>query len=697
MLKVENRESAHVKSRVKDLSVVPNVVSYTGLFACITPLSKALPVDDVYEPILIRDTDSLIANFGDPRIDPEKYIDLYSIMQVVGNGTSCYVCKVKSGETGVYKVGFLGNLETISWDVSGENKIYTSTQEFAKPFILASIQATKAESPVVPITIVDGEPAAEGQCKYEFIDGVTPGKVKLKITLHTALATGYTLSNVISWPVDAAYSMTVYSSLSEDITIEADAIQAKPYSLKAFYLVVRVKNGSNTLATAKVKLEPTTTNQGLVDSLNSILNTYVNFTLDDESHKDACEVKENGEFSIVCALLDKVAPKAEGVRANIAGGEVSLAAPQIEIQRPKFTVSLSDYEKAYNQFKDKRYSGCILSDLTSPMIHRGYDDDYNPNAPDPSTYVDSLDVPTLEERRSLHFYLKQVACERKDATVILSVPYINIEIADKTLGSEDGKDHFKGTTALTMNEACDWVASQNNFSNLWEYGSTNTTDYAEQSFYLEIYYSWLNMKCTKIENGLAKSVTVKTAPSNVVINNILTSFRERGTQYPVAGDQLGTLPDYCSVLTNPKTKAERDQLVQYRINPIYDTGTRGVQIYGNETLNAGYTDLNAAHIARTLVNIRNRVDEFTESIKFSINNQILWDTWKNFVSSRILEPLKSVNAISSYTVSMGNDTTSAAEIANRRINGIVELTFYQSAEIFSLDFVVYSSATAFEE
>jgi len=212
-----------------------------------------------------------------------------------------------------------------------------------------------------------------------------------------------------------------------------------------------------------------------------------------------------------------------------------------------------------------------------------------------------------------------------------------------------------------------------------------------------MYYSWLSMQCTKIESGKAKSVRVKVAPSNLVINNVLTSYRERGVQYPVAGDQYGVLPETCIILQNPKTKAERDQLIQYRINPIYDTGTRGIQIFGNDTLNAGYTDLNAAHIARTLVYIRSTIDEYTEKLKFSINSMILWDTWKNYVSQYILEPLKSSNALSEYLVEMGTDTTSAAEIANRMIKGNISLIFYQSAEIFDLSYIVYSSATTIEE
>ena len=182
----------------------------------------------------------------------------------------------------------------------------------------------------------------------------------------------------------------------------------------------------------------------------------------------------------------------------------------------------------------------------------------------------------------------------------------------------------------------------------------------------------------------------------IAINNILTSYRERGVNYPVAGDQYGTLPNTCDITVNPKTKAERDQLVQSRINPIYDTGTRGIQIYGNETLNAGYTDLNAAHIARTLVNIRHQVDEYTETLKFLINSQMLWDQWQSYVSMYVLEPFKAANALAEYSVKMGEDTTSKEEIANRTINGIINLRFYQSCEIFDLSFVVYSTATTLD-
>ena len=793
MLKVENRESAHLKSRVKDLSVVPNLVAFTGLFAAITPVAKLSTIEgsNLYEPVLIRDTDSLIANFGDPRIDPEKYIDLYSIMQVVANGTSCYVAKVPSGDTGEYVISVVddptidpdeGDTEDITFtaEPGSNNKVWTVQTN--NKWVITRVTSNSSEEAVenegsfvsepIPVTLTrspdaseetESEPTATtDEINYTFISTCLPnddGKFTVTITLDadegpsSIVAKGYldpyygseaitltkqagadddkvvdgqrvtvyksdsldreyvikslevpsgssveiekftcewgmsggkhvatvtvTFKHIESEDQPAApASLTVaraarssksilaHSSMADSVAIQPTLVQAKPLSLHAYYLEVEVKNGENVLGKAKVKLENTTTNQALVNNLNSALGTYVRFELADADTAGACVVQENGANSIVADLLEicgnKLVPNPKHLDKAI------------ELSAPNFKVTINDYVDALNLYKAKKYTGCIMADLVAPVT-----DDENGQI-DGGKAV----APSSDDRRTLHYYMKEIACERKDVNVILSTPYCL---------------STKNTTPFTIDDACDWVASRGNFSDLWEYGATNTTDYATQSFYLEMYYSWLSMQCTKIESGKAKSVRVKVAPSNLVINNVLTSYRERGVQYPVAGDQYGVLPETCIILQNPKTKAERDQLIQYRINPIYDTGTRGIQIFGNDTLNAGYTDLNAAHIARTLVYIRSTIDEYTEKLKFSINSMILWDTWKNYVSQYILEPLKSSNALSEYLVEMGTDTTSAAEIANRMIKGNISLIFYQSAEIFDLSYIVYSSATTIEE
>ena len=786
MLKVENRESAHVKSRVYDRSVVPNIIDFVGLFAAITPISKVEEnADGCYDPILVRDTDTLIANFGDPRIDPEKYIDLYSIMQVVGNGASCYIAKVPSGKTGVYNFNFISALPadgitlsevadgkkaaavitidggkqltctaksngedgnnisvaivaaddafTVTVSKSGDNP---TTETFSNKATAADL--ISVESALVDFSCDDSEAGLAEAAETALTGGLDDTGVnytgtcdvpvnveEVTVTLSDSSsaiydrealksikceqgAESYTITVVFKdnpnaasakvTKIQAVSELVAYSSMTEDITFDCSLTQAKPYSLKAFYLNIALKKDDNTLCSAKVKLDPTTTNKDIVNVLNSNLGTYVRFELGEgfEDTAQAAEVNDLREKSIAAALLNTYAPHAADPAAENA--EIDIRQPRQDLFiKPKtdlvssyttvdsasFEVGVNDYIKAYNQFKDRRYVGCLMADLTAPLTHTAH------SATEIKT---SFGAPTPEERRSLHFYLKEAACERKNTTVVLSTP-----LRDNDNGDENSLQRYDGTTLLTMDEICDWVSSNGKYKEYWNYGETNTTNYAEQSFYLEMYDSWLKQQCTHVVDGVAKSAPVEVAPANLVINNILTSFRERGTQYPVAGDQYGTLPDTCTVIKNPKTKLERDQLVQYRINPIWDTGTRGIQIYGNETLNAGYTDLNAAHIARTLVYLRSLIDEYTEKLKFSINSMILWDTWKNYVSQYILEPLKSANALSEYSVEMGTDTTSAAEIANRTINGVISLIFYQSAEIFNLSYVVYSSATTLEE
>lgn len=707
MLKVENRESAHLKSRVKDLSVVPNLVSYTALLAAITPIAKLEKnlATNLYEPILVRDTTSLIENFGDPRIDPEKYIDLYTIMQMVGNGATVYLTKVNSGDAGVYHIDFGADYTKVETDLelTGDTakKVFTSTGTL--------------EHEVVDVSYADMEENPSTLVCEKNIDGV---HWDLTLTFNKPLSSTSLTVNpyyTANGDTDISTAIDVYSSMTNNLTIKTSVIQAKPTSLKAYYLCVELLNGGSMLGYAKIRLEDTTTNQSIVNVINANLGVYARFELSDKSTASACVKKEFGHNSIVKRVLHlanvyKVhdsdsalafnskygllsdsygyasvgSDNIEGEKNDFSGGQtvdinganflgLELEDSVLTISEPNFKVTINDYVNALNQYKDRKYAGCLMADLVAPITS------------DTLTNVDTGDkfgVPSSEERRSLHFALHEIAVERKDVNLMLSTPMQN-DMSDATL--------------LTVNEVCDWTAAQGSkYETLWDYAQTNTTDYNEQGFYMEMYYSWLNMQCTWIDSGKAKSKKVMVAPSAFVVNNVLTSYRERGIHYPVAGDQYGKLPDGVVPVYNPATKSERDQLVQYRINPMYDTGTRGTQIYGNETLNAGYTDLNAAHIARTLVYLRSTIDEYTEKLKFSINSLILWDTWKSYVTNYILEPLKSAGALSSYSVAMGADTTTQEEIANRMIKGNVSVTFYQSAEIFDLTYTVYSSATTVE-
>lgn len=824
----ETRESAHLRSRVTDLSVVPNLVSYNALLACITPLASQnvdLSEEDnqVYKPMLIRDVDTLIANFGDPRIDPEKYVDLYAVMRMINNGGTCYLAKVYSGNGGKYLKTFNKEFKatqvpsdpgttvdnkyeitTITtpgvnkdWNISvvegSDGKVWQTQKPISSESIGDSITGaklvSKVDSSVTPLTIVAGDPVGDqikiepnpfniaspyskgdaAQLKVTFSKQINFTNYTLLLEVPTARRFGTVISsdgksllfgedssfipddyeliyivasdNQTSIDVSKVaaiskldepetghyYKITFNESVTLDsnnhktcnisfykknttvtgikksplraadpdatpkddtsdddkvspITIIASSVldseveityhlaSLTPTGIKTVCLFVEAKTKDDgfRLGGARVVLTPTLTNGEIISALNSKLGTYIHFELyeDDQQYADCALSSVDGrdQYSIVKIL--NCGPKGKFFVKNTATDiyeaqpvAIELTDTGASIEAPggsaTFNVSLENYRKALDQYKDKRYSGCILADMTSKV---GDDKSLKPMSAD--------------ELRTLHYYLKGIAAERKDCTVLLSTP-------------EDVK---------TISAACNFALSQASDSTKWEYGETPTTDYTLQSFYLEMYYPWLKIKCTKLGSTTPVSVNETIAPTAIVLDNILKSYRERGVHYPVAGDQYGQLSDTFSVINNPKTKFDRDQLVRARINPIWDTGKRGIQIYGNETLNAGYTDLNAAHIARTLVYIRNKIDEYTETLKFNINSVILWNRWKSYVSDYILEPLKSENALSDYEVMMGEDTTTREEIANRMLKGKIKLIFYQSAEIFDLDYIVYSSS-----
>ena len=837
----ETRESAHLRSRVTDLSVVPNLVSYNALLACITPLASqnVEPSEEdstVYKPMLIRDVDTLISNFGDPRIDPEKYVDLYAVMRMINNGGTCYLAKVHSGNGGKYLKTFNKDfnatqdpsegttdpgttdpgttednkyvIQTINTSVNKEwnlaavensgGKVWRTQKAIFSPNIGDSITGAKlvstVDSSVTPLTIVTENPvgdqikitpnpfntaspynkgnaspltftfseqidftnhtlslevpiarrfetvisgnsllfgddstfipdeyeliyivASDNQTQIEVSNVVNISKLETHETGHnykisfndsvTLDDEKYNTCNIAFYKKNTTATVTkksplraaadpdvtpkddtsdedkvspitiiASSALDSEVEITYHLASLTPTGIKTVCLFVEAKKKDDgfKLGSTRVVLTPTLTNGEIISALNSKLGTYIHFELyeDDQQYADCALSSVDGrdQHSIVkilnCGAKAKFFvknPKThiyEAQAVEITSTDIGASIP-VTGSLATFNVSLEDYRKALDQYKDKRYNGCILADMTS-KVTKG----------DTTEGTQTLKPMSKDELRTLHYYLKGIAAERKDCTVLLSTP-------------EDVK---------TINEACDFALSQASDSTKWEYGETPTTDYTLQSFYLEMYYPWLKIKCTKLGGTTPVSVNETIAPTAIVLDNILKSYRERGVHYPVAGDQYGQLSDTFSVINNPKTKFDRDQLVRARINPIWDTGKRGIQIYGNETLNAGYTDLNAAHIARTLVYIRNKIDEYTETLKFNINSVILWNRWKSYVSDYILEPLKSENALSDYEVMMGEDTTTREEIANRMLKGKIKLIFYQSAEIFDLDYIVYSSS-----
>ena len=84
----EGRQSAHVTSRIVDKSNIVAPTEYLPLFTCLAPKGDSI------EPVLIRNENSLIEEFGDPSINPDFYRDLVLIRDFVRAGKSCWVNRV---------------------------------------------------------------------------------------------------------------------------------------------------------------------------------------------------------------------------------------------------------------------------------------------------------------------------------------------------------------------------------------------------------------------------------------------------------------------------------------------------------------------------------------------------------------------------------------------------------------------------
>lgn len=505
-----------------------------------------------------------------------------------------------------------------------------------------------ANSPVPCTCLVEG-------VDYTVSTEVKEGKAYTRITVPMKLDTeGKPIPYEGGFPVIVKHTNATepyaeaVSSITDKLYLKTNLVQLKPKSLKLYAMDVKLYESYDKAAPdkgiikeARFSLPENLTNGSFISSLNSVLGSYLTFTLMEP-------YKEEG-FDIVSSL-----------RALVIDGK-NCSQP-VELSEGHFNVSVKDYQTALNEFIDPKYSGCFISELSAMVTNKDGKIDHLSESPDES------------ERRALHYLIKMIAADRKDLTCVFTTPW-----------------------GLSLDEACNWVNSLGEYSDLWEYGSSGATSYADQSFYCEMYWDWISIACQKLNNGVpSKTVVVPMSPAYQVIMKGLASYRVRGTFYPVAGEQGGVLGDEVRVTRNPSQKFERDKLINYHINPIYDLGVQGVQIYGNETLHPVYSDLSAAHIARTLIYIRSRVDRYTNTQVFSLNDLSLWQRWKQYVSSMILAPLASLGGLAAYNVKMGFDTTKAELIAQRKINGVIELQFVPDAEVYTVEFVVNSSANTVE-
>ena len=73
-----------------------------------------------------------------------------------------------------------------------------------------------------------------------------------------------------------------------------------------------------------------------------------------------------------------------------------------------------------------------------------------------------------------------------------------------------------------------------------------------------------------------------------------------------------------------------------------------------------------------------------------------WGTWISYVSSKILDPIKSLGGLQWYQVDMGYNTTTRDQLSQRKIRGMISLQFTPDLEVIDLEFTVLASSLELE-
>lgn len=374
---------------------------------------------------------------------------------------------------------------------------------------------------------------------------------------------------------------------------------------------------------------------------------------------------DNSDYSII---LKKGNLKYESLNVSLDSSSENYI---LDVSSEFFTIELESSEKEPTALVSNTYDFSGGNDGGDNSTNGSLDNDFQDALTD--AYIGEINESTGEATGSKLFLQPKVVAQMYPSLGYCDKRYLN---AMKAV-SEQKKYVtcvFDTPADKTLNDVCKWV---NN-----EADSPYENDPVLSGWMCEVYWPWIN----DTYNGYPLLMP----PSVYVTINSMDWWQRIGPQLPVAGNPRGILSNV-SAGTEIPSVVDRDKLVTNRINPIFNTGTAGTQIYGNETLNNDYTDLRSAHIARQLAQIVTNINRMTARFEFELNDSITWQSWID-AATRILQGYSVTGGLKWFGVKMGLDTTTAAEIAQRQIRGLIGLQFNQDAEVFWLNYAVYASS-----
>lgn len=183
-------------------------------------------------------------------------------------------------------------------------------------------------------------------------------------------------------------------------------------------------------------------------------------------------------------------------------------------------------------------------------------------------------------------------------------------------------------------------------------------------------------------------------PSVAVLGALALNDAVGHPWFAPAGVTRGALPTVQEARV-ALTKENMDVLYDVDVNPLVafpgnsSSGTNpkgGVVVWGQKTLQQAASALDRVNVRRLLIDIRRDVRAIARTMVFEPNRETTLARFSAAVTPR-LQRVQSLSGLEKFKVVIDSSTTTAADVLNNTIRGVIFVAPTKSAEYISVDFI----------
>jgi hypothetical protein len=230
-------------------------------------------------------------------------------------------------------------------------------------------------------------------------------------------------------------------------------------------------------------------------------------------------------------------------------------------------------------------------------------------------------------------------------------------------------------------------------ADLVNYGSNTSTISAKSSeidsSYATSYWPWVLVRSAELDRDVW-------CPASVVIPGVYSKNDSLAAPwFAPAGLNRGGISGVRRV-EKKLPKATRDTLYSNKINPIATFPGQGIVVFGQKTLQNAKSALDRVNVRRMLLDVKDTIGGFANSILFEQNTQSTRDSFIK-LATPYLEGLVSAQGLYAFQVKMDGQLNTPDVIDENKLVGQVFLQPTKAAEFIVIDFVLTRTGASFTD